>query len=244
MPRFANSLSASSTHAARGICIAILAVGMACVPQARAISFTGTSSGIFVNPTGGPGLVTTGVNTNAFTWGTGVQSPSSSLTYTGTGFAGVLSEQAFSIGSLSYFNGTVLDGTQCYSVGFQALLAFTSPQGLAQNFNFDFQLINTPNTGTDVQNADTVFLSTLLPTTTFSVDGIDYTLKLAFGSVTAGGFTEVNKFSVLEGRSASADLVGIITANTPHSVPDSGSTLAFMAMAVVGLGGLRQYLKA
>ena len=107
-------------HLTRGICIAIIAGLMACVPQAGAVSFTGTSSGIFVSPTGGPGLVTTGVNTKSFTWGTGFQSPPSSLTYTGTSFAGILPEQAFSIGTLSYFNGTVLDGTQANSVDFQA----------------------------------------------------------------------------------------------------------------------------
>jgi hypothetical protein len=229
-------------HLTRSICTTIIAGLMACVSQAGAVSFTGSSSGMFVSPTGGAGLVTTGVNTESFTWGTGYQSAPSSLVYTGTSFAGILPEQAFSIGTLSYFNGTVLDGTQCYSANFQALLAFTSPVGLAQNFNFGFELINTPNTGTPEQNADTVFLSSLLPTTIFTVNGIDYTLKMAFGSVTGSGFSEINKFSVLEGASASANLVGIITASNPSSVPDSGSTLALMAMAVVGIGGLRQYL--
>ena len=46
----------------------------------------------------------------------------------------------------------------------------------------------------------------------------------------------------MEGAKASAKLIGTISAVSPPSVPDSGSTLALMAMAVVGLGGLRQYL--
>jgi hypothetical protein len=209
------------------------------VPKAEAISFSGDSSGIFVNPTGASTVVTTGVNTNKFTWGTGVQSAASSLTYTGTAFAGIAPEQAFSIGTLDYFNGTVADGTQAYTVGLRTQLAFVSPIGLTKTFDFNFDLINTPNTGTDAQNADSVFLSSLLPTTLFTVDGIDYTLKLGFGSVTGSGFSQIDKFSVLEGKSASANLVGIITAKNPPSVPDSGSTLALMAMAVVGLGGLR-----
>ena len=187
-------------------------------------------------------MVTTGVNTKSFSWGTGFQSPPSSLTYTGTGFAGILPEQAFSIGALSYFNGTVYDGTQCSSVDFQALLSFTSPLGLAQSFNFDFRLINTPNTANATQSADSVFLPSLFPTTIFTVDGIDYTLKMWFGDVTGSGSSQIDKFFVLEGGKASANLVGVITASTPRSVPDSGSTLAFMAMAVVGVGGLRQYL--
>ena len=118
-------------------------------------------------------MVTTGVNTNSFSGGTGYYSPPSSLTYTGASFAGILPEQAFSIGNLSFFNGTVWVGTECYSVGLQAILAFTSPVGLGQNFNFDFDLITTPNTGTATQNADSVLLSSLFPTTIFTVDGID-----------------------------------------------------------------------
>ncbi len=188
-------------------------------------------------------MVTTGVNTKSFSWGTGYYSPPSSLGFTGNSFAGIVPEQTFSLGTLSFFNGTVWLGTQSNSVGFQAMLAFTSPVGLAaQNFNFDFQLTTTPNTGTAKQNADYVFLSSLLPTTSFTLDGVDYTLKLEFGSVAGSGFSEVNQFYVLEGASASANLIGKITASNPLSVPDSGSTLALMAMAIVGVGGLRQYL--
>ena len=86
------------------------------------------------------------------------------------------------------------------------------------------------------------FFRVYFPTTIFTVDGVDYTLKLQFGSVAGSGFSEVNQFHVLEGSTASADLIGIITASAPRSVPDSGSTLALMAMAIVGVGGLRQYL--
>jgi hypothetical protein len=232
------------THLARGVCVAIVAACIACVPQARAVSFTGTTSGIFTSPTGGQHMVTTGVNTQSFTWGTGYQSPSSSLKFTGVSFASIVPEQTFSLGNLSYFNGTLMDGTQAFSAGFQAKLAFTSPVGLTKDFNFSFNLINTPNTGTAAQNADSVFLSSLFPTTIFSVDGIDYTLKMGFGSVTGGGFSEISKFSVLEGGSASANLIGVITASKPTSVPETGSTLALMAMAVVGLGGLRQYVNS
>jgi hypothetical protein len=240
--KVAKNQSLALTHLSQGVCIAIVAAFLACVSQAGAVSFTGSTSGIFVNPTGGSGMVTTGVNSNSFTWGTGVSSPSSSLKFTGAGFASVLPEQAFSLGSLYYYNGTVLDGTQALTVGLQTKLAFTSPVGLTKNFDFTFDLLNTPNTGTAAENADSVFLSSLFPATIFSLDGIDYTLKLGFGSVTGGGFSEISKFSVLEGQSASANLIGIITASKPSSVPDSGSTLALMAITVAGLGGLRQYL--
>lgn len=238
----ANDSSLTLTHLARAICIGIVASCLAFVPQAKAISFDGESSGTFVNPKGGPDLVTSGVNTDKFTWGTGVGTPPSMLSYTGKLFAGIVPEQAFSIGTLTYFNGTVLSGTEATFVALRTLLDFTAPSGLAQSLDFDFKLINTPNNGNDEESADTVFLSSLFPTTIFTVDGVDYTLKLGFGSVVGNGFSEINQFSVLEGYEAAADLVGIITASAPRSVPDSGSTLALMAMAIVGVGGLRQYL--
>jgi hypothetical protein len=226
---------------ARGICLAIIAGFMASIPQAGAVSFNGSSSGIFVSPTGGPGMVTTGTNTNSFTWGTGYYCAPSWLGFTGNSFASIVPEQTFCLGNLSYFNGTLWDGTQAYSVALQAQLAFTSI-GITQNFDLNCGLINTPNTADPWASADSVLLSANFPTTLFTLNGIEYTLNVGFGSVTGGGFSEINKFFVLEGASASADLIGIITACNPPSVPDSGSTLALMAMAVVGLGGLKQYL--
>jgi hypothetical protein len=228
-----------------GICIAIIATCMAFVPQARAISFDGNTSGIFVNPTGPSGMVISGVGTNYFQWGVPFQSFTSRLVFGGNPFSGVTTDEFFNLGTLSYFNGTAWSGTECFSVDFSASLAFTSPSGLlAQSFNFDLALLNTPNTGTAAQNADTVFLASLFPTTTFNFDGIDYTLKMGFGSVTGGGFSQIDKFSIYEGNWASAQLLGLITAINPPppSVPDTGSTLALMAMTVVGVGGMRQYL--
>ena len=103
-------------------------------------------------------------------------------------------------------------GTEAHSVGLRTTLNFS---GFSQSFDHGFQLVNTPNTGNPLQSADSVLLSSSIPTTRFSVDGIDYTLNLAFGSVTGSGFSEVNQFFVLEGGSASANLIGSITANQP-----------------------------
>jgi VPDSG-CTERM motif len=138
--------------------------------------------------------------------------------------------------------GTILSGTEAYSVDLRTSLAFTNPFGLTKNLDFDFNLSKTPNTGSATQNADSVSLSSPLPTTIFTIDGVDYSLKMGFGSLKRGLFSQVNEFTVVEGGKASAKLVGIITASKPQSVPDSGSTLALMAMAIVGVGGVRQFL--
>ncbi|HEY5704335.1 MAG TPA: choice-of-anchor K domain-containing protein [Terrimicrobiaceae bacterium] len=176
------------------------------------ISFDGASSGVLISPTGASNLLTTGVGTNSFSWGLGVNSPPSSLTFTGASVDGAFAEQPFTIGTLSYFNGTVLGGTEAYSVGLRTSLTFS---GFTQQFDYGFQLLNTSETGDPVRSADSVFLSSSLPTSRFTIDGVSYTLKLAFGSVTGGGFSEISQFFVLEGGSASADLIGSITTETP-----------------------------
>ncbi|MGA7392941.1 MAG: VPDSG-CTERM sorting domain-containing protein [Terrimicrobiaceae bacterium] len=230
-----------------GICIAIISACMGFASHAKAVSFQGTTKGIFVEAVGvaPQTLVTTGVDTNEFTWGTGRNSPSNSLRFDGASFAGVVPpNQTFTLGTLTYFNGTVLNGTEASSVDLRVTLDLTSPVDLSQNFNFDFKLLNTYNVGSANQNADSVFLTSLFPTTTtiLTIDGIDYSLKMNFGAVTGSGFSQVDKFSVLEGGTASATLIGTISAMNPPSVPDSGSTLALMAMAIVGVTGLRRYL--
>jgi hypothetical protein len=228
-----------------GICTAIIAACIAWAPQAKAITFSGNTNGIFVNPTGPTGMTVSGVGTNDFQWGVPFQSSTSRLIFSGDPFANITTDQFFNLGTLSYFNGTAWLGTEANTIDFRAILGFTAPTGIpAQNFDFDFTLVNTPNVGSAVQNADTVSLLSQFPTTVFNVGGIDYTLKMGFGSVTGGGFSQTDKFSVLEGNWASAQLVGLITAINPPppSVPDTGSTLALMAMAIVGVGGVRQYL--
>jgi hypothetical protein len=244
----ANNPSLPLTHLARGICIATIAACIALVPQAGAITFDGTSSGIFVNPTGPSGMSVSGVGTYDFRWGVPFNSFQSRLVFGGTSFAGIAPDEFFNLGTLWYINGTAWGGTEADTVDLRANLAFTSPVALTEDFDFNFNLVNTSNFGTPT--ADSVFLTSLFPATIFNVDGIDYTLQIGFGSVTGGspvgsGFSDVDEFFVQEDSWASAQLVGLIkTVNTPPppSVPDTGSTLALMAMAVVGLGGLKQYL--
>ena len=100
---------------AQGLCIAIIAACIACVPQAEAITFDGNTSGIFVNPTGPSGMYATGVDTNYFQWGVGYYSPQSALYFSGTNFTGVSTDQYFDLGDLYYLNGTAWAGTQAYS---------------------------------------------------------------------------------------------------------------------------------
>ena len=188
-------------------------------------------------------MVASGVGTNNFKWGLPFFSFASELSFNGASFANIVPDQFFDLGILTYSNGTAWAGSEANSVDLRAILAITSPIGLSQNFDFDFSLLNTPNVASAVDSADSVFLTSFFPTTTFNVSGIDYTLKMGFGSVTGSGFGDMDEFFVHEDASANAKIRGLITAvSPPPSVPDAGSTLGLMAMAIIGVGGLRQYL--
>lgn len=211
---------------------------LSAVGTAHAGLFQGTSTGTFENPTGpGVPLNVTGVGTNAFTWGdgTGFNSPPSSLGYTGTNFDNDENE-AFTFGTLDYFNGTIADGTEADTVDLSVSLSFTAPTGFVENFLFNLDLINTTNTSDPNASADIVNFDNTVPSNFFTLDGIDYTLEfLGFGALTGDGFTVEDSFRVLEGSSASVDLLGRIT-STPGVVPVPAAVWLF-GTALIGLVG-------
>jgi hypothetical protein len=205
--------------------------------------FTGSSSGIFVNPTGPSGMVTTGVNSNFFTWGEPLISGTNpnSLEFTGNNFSGFFETTEFKFGILNYFNGTIENGSQENTVNLETRLDFTVPTVFNKSFTFTFQLINTLNTGTPDENADSVMLNNAFDATQFFTIGVtDYTLQFTrFGNIGSGGFiTTVDQFHVYEGETASADLFGKITAQ-PHGVFEP-SSLFLLGAGLLGLAGLRR----
>lgn len=215
---------------------AITSVGLSSHAQAQ--TFVGDSSGTWGNPNPGTNTaaVFSGVGTNTFKWGdsTGFGTAPNQLTFTGNPLSTGI-DSLFKVGDLTYFNGTTLRGTDVDSVPLNVALSFTSPSNLSENFDFTFQLNSTPNTGTPEQSADFVFPINTFGSSSFSLDGTDYTLQLT-GFSQDGGATTVNQFRVLEGATTTAAVFGKIT---PAPVPESTS-LAGVCLFGIYLAARRQ----
>ncbi|MEN9867220.1 MAG: hypothetical protein RL748_2810 [Pseudomonadota bacterium] len=200
--------------------------------SAHAADVIGTSSAVFTNP---QPLNTTfsGVNTNSFTWGNpgnfGVGA--NNLTFTGSNFD-VNLNTPFKLGTLSYFNGTTSAGSNASSLDFKTQLNFTQPGIPAVFSTFTLGLNSTANTSDPVASADFVNFNSLTSSSRFVIGDITYTIKIdGFRNVVGDGFLESNahQFHVQEGRRASAELFGTVTA-----VPEPET----YAMMLAGLGAL------
>ena len=220
----------------------LVAVGCCAVlGNAWATSFGGDSAGTFVNPVAGsdnPSMTVSGVGTSTFAWGAG--GDPSIVNYQNVAFSSP-PETTFKIGTLTYYNGTINSGTGADGVSLNLNVAFTLPSGVHQNFLYGMQLINTVNTGDPIASADYLILSTF-PSSVFSYGGSTYTLTLGFQNLTGGGFLQTgNELHVLEGGTATADLMGTITTDI-SGVPDGASTLGLLGFAMTSLVALRRKL--
>lgn len=222
--------------------IAIVASFCLATASVQAVTFDGTSSGTFQNPVGPGGMVVSGIGTSTVLFGDGANfgTGPSSLSFLGSAFS-TPAETLFSLGQLTYFNGTTTVGSEMNNVDLQITLSFTSPSGLNEIFSYPLLITMTPNSsGSAAGDADFVTLPSFSQTV-FTDAGINYTLEVGFGQFTGSGYILGNEFHVYENASATAPLVGRITENIP-GVPDGGSTLLLLGGASALIGVLRRKL--
>lgn len=149
----------------------------------------GKSAATFKNPSPTcPPATCSGVGSSTFSWGDGslFGSPPSSLSFTPTAFTPTI-DSKFKIGDLSYFNGTILGGSEVNMIDliFDLSFGFGTTFGTPFQLDASLSLINTLNGGVD-PFADADFVSFIL-----------------------GGFT--GNFHVFEGQSASIPLYAQLT---------------------------------
>jgi len=214
-----------------------------CANSTALASFSGTTTGIFVDPSPSTATVT-GVGTSFFTFGSGVSTPSCSLQYTSTAFQDIPVETTFKVGTLTYYNGSIYSGTEANSVALSLALNFTAPSGVSQNFTYGLQLISTLNTDDPISSADYVVLSSF-PDVRFISEGVSYTLSLQFTDLQGGGFIQSgNQLHVLENDQATAVLTGKITtavAPATTAVPEPSTYIT--GICILSMVGLNYWRK-
>jgi prepilin-type N-terminal cleavage/methylation domain-containing protein len=199
-------------------------------------SIDGNTVGSFSNPSGDVNMVTnlSGNTSNRFAWGreyytqeevdnffsgdsnaaAAVNLSKSWLDYQAQSFNTVQPGKQFQIGTLNYFNGTIVVNTGATSVSFTANLDLKMKSVSTQaSFDFQFELLNQPNyedPNDPWRDADYVKLASPYASQTISFAGIEYSLQLEFGETSAAGLSLFDEFYVLEGMSASTRLYGTL----------------------------------
>lgn len=181
---------------------------------------SGVTGGEFANAEGSARMVTSldqSGPSETFAWGellpTGNagRTDQSRLGFQGLGFAGIGPDQAFQIGVLSYYNGTILSQTGADRVNLTIQLDLAI-NGVAfqPDFTFSFDLINTANSNDAWASADYVRIVDPLASQSLVVNDYEYQFQIEFGLTTSAGYAVFDEFHVLEDAAATAQIFGTL----------------------------------
>jgi hypothetical protein len=226
--------------------VSALTVGVATVigfsSQALGLTFFGDSRATWGQPMNYPGSANTdprftGVGTSTFKWGDGQPNepiygtPANEMSFIGNPFQ-VKDGVVFKIGDLTYYNGTVPQGTNVDSVSLNLALSFLAPFPFSEAFKYELDLENTTNVGDPEKDADSVIVKNTFSDRSFSFGGDDYLLEL-IGFSQDGGNTAVRKFRVYENQNTTAGVYARITRITPpRKVPDPTSLAGLSIISI------------
>jgi type II secretory pathway pseudopilin PulG len=181
-------------------------------------SLTGTVSGDFHNPAGGPNLVYTITNdSDRFTHGDPVYildgEPVNSgdpnvLQFTSKSFANVAPWQKFKLGDVFYHNGSSYYDSHATGVAL-AMTINLPDRSAVLNFDLNLELINTANDPDDSNaSADYVKITNLTQNIPLQINGVNYRIQLEFGATDSFGFSSQSQFHVYEGATGQGELLG------------------------------------
>ena len=173
-----------------------------------ALKFEGFFNGKWGEPIPGeenPFPVFTGVDTHSFQWGEAdFGTYPNELSFVINPFSTKVNKK-FKVGDLIYFNGTTDTNTGVESVPLNIELELYDPTRRTESFEFDFDIVTTPNDGTPEENADFVFPVSTISDGSFKYKGKNYTVRL-LGFSQDNGKTFAEEFRVLEDARTTAGL--------------------------------------
>lgn len=164
-----------------------------------------------------------GIGTNVFNWGTGAFALNqSTLTFVGNTISGQASDQPFSLGTISYTNGT----SDLTSLVFGVDLTLSVPgDGSVTPLTSHIKIVTSSNTGTTAQNADFVGFTSFAAT--FNVFESATAFANLNGRFVGDPMIQLDGFSLQPGQGVN----GFIGAGgLPQAVSEPGS------FALLGLG--------
>lgn len=175
----------------------------------------------------------------AFNWGNPQYGASNQLTFNGKKWESGLN-QAFSLGTMTYRNGSVYNGL-IESVDLSINLFGSEPTDFNEFMSYQLPIINTPNT-TGNKYSDADYLSILDNNNhVFTLDDLSYNFKVLGFSID-GGKSLFTNFISPEGSIVSADLYGqfsIAGGSEPSPVPVP-PTFILLASGLFTLGFIRR----
>lgn len=192
------------------------------------INLSGNTVGEFSNAQGPSTMATNlrpGDVSSYFEWGDGNGSGLSEswMEFYGGTFTDIIDGQQFSVGSLTYYNGTIRSDSGAETIDLNVTLDLDINGRLFQPyFDFTFELINTVNTADPIASADFVYLDDARSSRTLVFDGYEFEFALRFGETTADGFSQFDRFNVIENRDASVNLYGTFNLLGPATGSGNG----------------------
>ena len=226
-------------------CVLAVVLGAAALPS-FADNVSGTMAGVWVNPNPGAlPVVTTGVGTSTFTWGTstGATPPNSVIFDNSPGSFATVTETPFKVGKITYFNGTTAVGTTPDSVDLALTLNFAEPALGSIVSDYTFNIVTTTNTADADESADYLYLPSAFSTTTFVIGSTTYNVKLTgFQDIVGDGFLASDDLAlhVREGGTATADLFAVVTSEVSAVPEPQNVALMLAALGMMGLVARRR----